>query len=145
MFTPKGSMSTEGETLQVSALPYRCSIAPFCCVCLGCCAAEFGSSGGTCDLPYTSLSAALQPISGLDRLVVDDRTLRHTHTHTVGISSLNDQLVAETDTCKTCNKRKTVTSMQSLILALNVYSGPFNWNPALPSTVFRNSGSTITL
>ena len=24
--TPKGSMSTEGETLQVSVLPYRCSI-----------------------------------------------------------------------------------------------------------------------
>jgi hypothetical protein len=49
--TPKGSMSTEGETLQVSVLPYRCSIAPFCCVCLGCCAAEFGSSGGTYELP----------------------------------------------------------------------------------------------
>jgi hypothetical protein len=28
MVTPKGSMSTEGETLQVSALPYRCSICP---------------------------------------------------------------------------------------------------------------------
>ena len=26
MVTPKGSMSTEGETLQVSDLPYRCSI-----------------------------------------------------------------------------------------------------------------------
>jgi len=26
MDTPKGSMSTEGETLQVSVLPYRCSI-----------------------------------------------------------------------------------------------------------------------
>ena len=26
MVTPKGSMSTEGETLQVSVLPYRCSI-----------------------------------------------------------------------------------------------------------------------
>jgi hypothetical protein len=25
--------------------------APFCCVCLGCCADEFGSSGGTYDLP----------------------------------------------------------------------------------------------
>jgi hypothetical protein len=24
--------STEEETLQVSVLPYRCSIAPFCCV-----------------------------------------------------------------------------------------------------------------
>jgi hypothetical protein len=24
--TPKGSMSTEGETIQVSVLPYRCSI-----------------------------------------------------------------------------------------------------------------------
>jgi hypothetical protein len=40
-----------GETLEVSVLPYRCSIAPFCCVCLGCCAAEFGSSGGTYELP----------------------------------------------------------------------------------------------
>ena len=28
MVTPKGSMSTEGETLQVSVLPYRCSICP---------------------------------------------------------------------------------------------------------------------
>ena len=26
MVTPKGSMSTEGERLQVSVLPYRCSI-----------------------------------------------------------------------------------------------------------------------
>ena len=26
MVTPKGSMSTEEETLQVSVLPYRCSI-----------------------------------------------------------------------------------------------------------------------
>jgi hypothetical protein len=110
MVTPKGSMSTEGETLQVSVLPYRCSIcpllmtwqmsifgkfqdtecflipcprhvlswlppsgetckyatvpstqknlerfstywyAPFCCVCLGCCAAKFGISGGTYEL-----------------------------------------------------------------------------------------------
>ena len=28
MVTPNGSMSTEGETLQVSVLPYRCSICP---------------------------------------------------------------------------------------------------------------------
>jgi hypothetical protein len=28
MVTQKGSMSTEGETLQVSVLPYRCSICP---------------------------------------------------------------------------------------------------------------------
>jgi len=28
-----------------------CWYAPFCCVCLGCCAAEFGSSGGTYELP----------------------------------------------------------------------------------------------
>jgi hypothetical protein len=28
MVTPKGSMSTEGETLKVSVLPYRCSICP---------------------------------------------------------------------------------------------------------------------
>ena len=28
MVTPKGSMSTEGEALQVSVLPYRCSICP---------------------------------------------------------------------------------------------------------------------
>ena len=28
MVTSKGSMSTEGETLQVSVLPYRCSICP---------------------------------------------------------------------------------------------------------------------
>jgi len=26
MVTPKGNLSTEGETLQVSVLPYRCSI-----------------------------------------------------------------------------------------------------------------------
>jgi len=28
MVTPKGSVLTEGETLQVSVLPYRCSICP---------------------------------------------------------------------------------------------------------------------
>jgi hypothetical protein len=30
--------------------------APFCCVCLGCCAAEFGSSGGIYELPRISSS-----------------------------------------------------------------------------------------
>jgi hypothetical protein len=54
MVTPKESMSTEGETLQVSVLPYRCSVPPFCCVCLGCCAAEFGGSAGTYELLCTS-------------------------------------------------------------------------------------------
>ena len=53
MVTLKGSMSAEGETLQVSVLPYRCSICPPCCVCLGFCAAEFGSSGGAYELPCT--------------------------------------------------------------------------------------------
>jgi hypothetical protein len=28
MVTPKGSMATEGDTLQVSVLPYSCSIRP---------------------------------------------------------------------------------------------------------------------
>jgi hypothetical protein len=28
MVTPKGNMSTEGETLQVSVLPYKCSMCP---------------------------------------------------------------------------------------------------------------------
>ena len=44
-------MSTEEETLQVSVLPYRCSICPPYCVCLGCCAAEFRSFGETYELP----------------------------------------------------------------------------------------------
>jgi hypothetical protein len=49
-------MSTEGEPLQVSVLPYSCSIRmSFCCVCVGCCAAEFGSSGGTYELPCISV------------------------------------------------------------------------------------------
>ena len=30
-----------------------CRYAAFCCVCLGCCAAEFGNSGGTYELPCT--------------------------------------------------------------------------------------------
>ena len=51
MVTLKGSMSTEGETLYLSVLPYRCSIFPPCCICLGCCAADFGSSGRTYELP----------------------------------------------------------------------------------------------
>jgi hypothetical protein len=55
MVTPKGSMSTEGQTLQVSVLPYK--YAPFCCVCLGFCTAEFGSYGGTYELPFTFSSA----------------------------------------------------------------------------------------
>jgi hypothetical protein len=51
MVTPKWSMSTEGQTFQVSVLPYRCSVCPCCCVCLGCCAADVGSSEGTYELP----------------------------------------------------------------------------------------------
>jgi hypothetical protein len=50
---PKGSMSTVGETLQASVLYYRCLIAAFCCACLGCCAAKFGSYRGTNELPYS--------------------------------------------------------------------------------------------
>jgi hypothetical protein len=57
MVTPKGSMSTEGETLQVSVLPYICSICPAVSVCLGCYAAEFGISGGTYELPCISVFA----------------------------------------------------------------------------------------
>jgi hypothetical protein len=62
MVTPKGSMSTQGETLQVSVLPYRCSICPFCCVCLGCCAAEFRSSRGTYELPCISVFAFITQV-----------------------------------------------------------------------------------
>ena len=36
--------------------------APFCCVCLGCCAAEFGRSGGTYELPCTVQCVRLQMI-----------------------------------------------------------------------------------
>jgi hypothetical protein len=57
MVMPKRSMSAEGETLQVSFLPYRCLICPFCCVCLGCCAAKIGSSRGTYELPCISVFA----------------------------------------------------------------------------------------
>jgi hypothetical protein len=62
MVTPKGSMSTEGETLQVSVLPCRYWYAPFCCVCLGCCAVEFGSSGGTYELPCTLVFELKYPL-----------------------------------------------------------------------------------
>jgi hypothetical protein len=55
--TPRGSMSSEGETFQVSVLLYRCSKAPFCGVCLGCCTAKIGSSGGTYELPCISCNA----------------------------------------------------------------------------------------
>jgi hypothetical protein len=57
MVTPKGSMSTEGETLQVSVLPYRYSIAPFCCVCLGCYAVVFGSFRRTYELLCTYITS----------------------------------------------------------------------------------------
>jgi hypothetical protein len=32
MVTPMGNITTEGERLQVSVVPYTCSICPFCCV-----------------------------------------------------------------------------------------------------------------
>ena len=67
-------MSTEEETLQVSVLPSTYWYAPFCCVCLGCCAADFGSSGGTCELPCmgrnpTFRISVLFPFSGYMWLV----------------------------------------------------------------------------
>jgi hypothetical protein len=47
----KGEHVNRGrDTPQVSILPYRCSIAPFCSVSLGCCAAKFGSSRRTDEL-----------------------------------------------------------------------------------------------
>jgi hypothetical protein len=46
----EGEHVNRGRDSQVSVLPYRCSLYPFCCVCLGCCTAEFGSSGGTYEL-----------------------------------------------------------------------------------------------
>jgi len=46
MVTPKGSMSKEVETKKNLERFSTYWYAPFCCVCLGCCAAEFGISGG---------------------------------------------------------------------------------------------------
>jgi len=59
MVTPKGSMSTEEETLHVSILLSIYWYAPFCCVCLGCCAADFGRSRGTYELPICMRGSAL--------------------------------------------------------------------------------------
>ena len=50
MVTPKGIMSTEGERENLESFSTYW-YAPFSCVCLGCCAAEFGISGGTYKLP----------------------------------------------------------------------------------------------
>jgi len=74
MVTPKGSLLAEEETLQVSVLPSTYWYAPFCCVCLGCCAADFGSSGGTYELPCTGRNptfrnSVLFPFSGCMLLV----------------------------------------------------------------------------
>jgi hypothetical protein len=61
--TTKGIMSTEGETLQVYVLPYSCSKKMYiCCVCLGCCAAEFGSSGETYELLCISVFAFITEV-----------------------------------------------------------------------------------
>jgi hypothetical protein len=73
MVTLKGSMSTEGETLQFSVLPYRCSMCPFWCACLGCCAAEFGSFGGTYESPciaalILNLGTRKKPLHFLQRI-----------------------------------------------------------------------------
>ena len=57
----EGEHVNRGRDIQVSVLPYRCSICPPCSVCLGCCAAEFGSSGGTCELPCTYYAVPLVP------------------------------------------------------------------------------------
>jgi hypothetical protein len=142
MVTPKGSMLTEGEILQFSVLPYRCSIcpplvtwqmsnlailadsktqnaslflvhamfrhdyppsgetckyatapstqkknferfstywyAPFCCVCLGCCAAEFGSSGGTYELPCICMCVCV-----CIYIYIYIYIYTHTHTHSL--------------------------------------------------------------
>jgi hypothetical protein len=48
-------VNRERETLQDSVLPYSCSMCPRCCVCLGCCAADLGSSDGTYELLYLFL------------------------------------------------------------------------------------------
>ena len=53
MVTPKGSMSPEEETQKNFEIFSTYWYTPFCCVCLGCCAAKFGSSGGTYKLPCT--------------------------------------------------------------------------------------------
>jgi hypothetical protein len=43
--------STQKNLERISTYWY----APFCCVCLGCCAAKFRSSRGTCELPCTDV------------------------------------------------------------------------------------------
>jgi hypothetical protein len=52
MSTEGKSMSAEGETHQVFKRFSDYVYAPFCRVCLGCCAVECGSSGGTYELPW---------------------------------------------------------------------------------------------
>jgi len=58
MVTPKGSMSTEGETLPSFCPTLHVLDMSTLGVCLGCCAAEFGSSGGTYELHTNIHSAA---------------------------------------------------------------------------------------
>jgi hypothetical protein len=69
----EGRHVNEKETLQVFVLPYRWSIAPFCCVYLGCCAADIGSSGGTYELPCVfKLHSALKNQQRENFFLVED-------------------------------------------------------------------------
>jgi len=52
MVTPKGSMSTEGETLPVSVLPYRCSICPPLASVLGVAQSSSEVPEGLMNYPY---------------------------------------------------------------------------------------------
>jgi hypothetical protein len=102
MVTLKGSMSTEGETLQVSVLPYRYWYAPFCCVCLGCCAAEFGSSGGTYELPCILNIKSLQLLSETflipKRMEGDTIIYIHINDLLMTITSISDVILFADDT-----------------------------------------------
>jgi hypothetical protein len=86
MVTPKKSMSTEGETLQISVRPYWCSIAPFCCVFLGCSAAEFRNSGGTYKLP------CIYTLYVIYKVQHSKLTLKATNIYHLGFKALHTEI-----------------------------------------------------
>jgi hypothetical protein len=104
MVTPKGSMSTEAESLQVSVLPYRCSICPPLVtrqISNLAVLANFNTQNAFL-FPVHAIfrhdcQLAVKPASMLQRLV---HTHTHTHIHTkLGDSLPTDMLLSAVPVC----------------------------------------------
>jgi hypothetical protein len=77
--------------------------APFCCVCLGCCAAEFGISGGNFELPSIYIPYRTWSLVGP---VLDTHVFIHTRPRPVAMTTNRCMFILDPPPTHTCGYKR---------------------------------------